>query len=118
MIMTSKILGREPVLWLAAVNALVAVAVGFGLDLSTEQQALLQAAVTAVLALVARGQVTPTVTAAERVDMAYRLGGLPPADDIPTTGSPEGGQSVLVVALISAAVTLVLLLAFDLIHIG
>lgn len=114
----TKILGREPVLWLAAVNALVALGVGFGLDVSTEQQALLQAAVTALLALVARGQVTPTVTADERVEVAHRLAQLPPADDVPTTGSPEGGQSVLVVALIAAAVCLLMLLAFDVVHIG
>lgn len=103
--MTPKILGREPVLWLAAANAVVALAVGFGLSLSSEQQALVQTAVTAVLALVARGHVTPTSTADERVDMAHRLRGDP-------------GQSVLVVALISAAVTLVLLLALDVVHIG
>lgn len=90
----SKILGREPVLWLAAINAVVALAIGFGLDISTENQALIQTAVTAVLALVARGQVTPVASNDDR------------------------GQSALVTALIAAAVCLVLLLAFDLIHIG
>lgn len=82
----SNILGREPVLWLAAVNAIVALAVGFGLDLTNEQQALIQGAVTAVLALVARGQVTPVRDVVSAQD---RLAGLGLHDDIPTTGSPR-----------------------------
>ena len=67
------ILGREPVAIVAAVNALVAVLVGFGLDVSNEQQALIQTAVTAVLAVVARQAVTPTVTVDEHIDTAVRL---------------------------------------------
>lgn len=80
----SNILGREPVLWLAAVNAIVALAVGFGLDLTNEQQALIQGAVTAVLALIARGQVTPVRDVVSAQD---RLAGLGLHDDIPATGS-------------------------------
>lgn len=51
---------REPALILGAVQALIAVAVGFGLNLSPEQVSLVLAATAAVLALVTRTQVTPT----------------------------------------------------------
>lgn len=50
---------REPALILGAVQALIAVAVGFGLDLTPEQVSLVLAATAAVLALVTRSQVTP-----------------------------------------------------------
>lgn len=50
---------REPALVVGAVNALVALAVGFGLDISPEQVALVNAAVAAVLAFVTRQNVTP-----------------------------------------------------------
>jgi hypothetical protein len=53
------IFGREPVLVLAAVQAIVALAVGFGLPLSAEQVSLVVAASAAVLGFVARQQVTP-----------------------------------------------------------
>lgn len=85
------IFGREPVAVVAAVNALMALGVGFGLDVSNEQQALIQGAATAVLALIARRSVTPNQTAEEHTDTAVRLaqlGRFPPYDDIPTTGSP------------------------------
>lgn len=83
------IFGREPVAVVAVVNALMALGVGFGLDVSNEQQALIQGAATAVLALIARRSVTPNVTTEEHIDTAVRLaqlGRFPPYDD--TTGSP------------------------------
>lgn len=86
------IFGREPVAILAAVNAALALGVGFGLNVTSEQQALIGAAVSAVLALIARKAVTPNETAEEHIDTAARLalmGRLPPYDDIPATGSPE-----------------------------
>lgn len=52
--------GREPATILAAVQACIALAVGFGLDLTAEQTALILAALAAVLGLVTRSQVTPT----------------------------------------------------------
>lgn len=51
---------REPALILGAVQALIALAVGFGLNLSPEQVSLILAATAAVLALITRSQVTPT----------------------------------------------------------
>lgn len=87
------IFGREPVVILAAVNAGLALLVGFGLELSGEQQALIGAAVSALLALIARQAVTPNVTVEEHLDTAQRLfhlgGQLPPPDDIAATGSPD-----------------------------
>ena len=49
----------EPALFLGAVNALVALAVGFGLSVTPAQVGLLNAAVAAVLAFVVRHKVTP-----------------------------------------------------------
>lgn len=53
------ILGREPVLWLGLISALISLGVGFGLKVTPEQLALIMAAVTAVLSFVARAAVTP-----------------------------------------------------------
>jgi uncharacterized membrane protein len=50
---------REPALILGAVNALVALAVGFGLPVTPGQVGLINAAVAAILALVVRSRVTP-----------------------------------------------------------
>lgn len=54
-----KLWGREPALIIGVVNALLAVAVGFGLDVTPEQVGLVNAAVAAVLAFLVRTQVTP-----------------------------------------------------------
>lgn len=50
---------KEPAAILQAVGALIALAVGFGLDVTGEQVALIMAAVTAVLGLVIRQVVVP-----------------------------------------------------------
>jgi hypothetical protein len=52
--------GREPALWLGAINAIIAVAVGFGLDIDPEQVGLINAGVAALLALITRTQVSPS----------------------------------------------------------
>lgn len=87
------IFNREPVVILAAVNAAIALGVGFGANLTGEQQALIGAAVSAVLALIARQAVVPNITVDEHLDTAqrlFRLGGqLPPEDDVPSTGAPK-----------------------------
>ncbi len=44
-----KILGREPALWLALVAAAVQLGTAFGLDLSKDQQSLINAAAVAVV---------------------------------------------------------------------
>lgn len=44
---------------LAAVQAVLAVAVGFGLPVSTETMALIMAAVAAVIGVITRSRVTP-----------------------------------------------------------
>jgi membrane associated rhomboid family serine protease len=53
------ILGREPALILGALQALLALGVGFGLKLSPDQMALVLAASAAVFAVITRSQVTP-----------------------------------------------------------
>jgi hypothetical protein len=53
------VFGREPAAILGALNAVVALGVGFGLDVTPEQLGLISAALAAVLALVVRSQVTP-----------------------------------------------------------
>ena len=56
---TPMIFNREPALILAAVQAVLAVAIGFGVDITTEQLALILAATAAVLGLITRSKVTP-----------------------------------------------------------
>ena len=56
--------GREPALILAAVQAVVALAVGFGLDWTTQQVSLVLAATAAILGVVARQAVTSPATLA------------------------------------------------------
>jgi hypothetical protein len=55
-----KIWGREPVLILGLVNALIALAVGFGVNVTPEQFSLIMVATTAILSFIARQQVSPT----------------------------------------------------------
>lgn len=52
--------GREPALIIGATQALIALAVAFGLDLSPEQIGAVLAVTAAVLGMVTRSQVTPT----------------------------------------------------------
>ena len=52
-------LKAEPVAIVAVVESLIALAIGFGANVSPEQMALILAAVTSVLALVVRQKVTP-----------------------------------------------------------
>jgi len=51
--------GREPALILGAVQAILALALAFGLRLSVEQTGAILAATAAVLAVVTRSQVSP-----------------------------------------------------------
>lgn len=51
--------GREPALILAALSAMIALAVGFGLPVTAEQEALIVAAVSAVIGVITRSRVTP-----------------------------------------------------------
>lgn len=55
----SNLFGREPALILGAINAILAVAVGFGLDISPEQVGLLNAAVAGILSVIVRSKVSP-----------------------------------------------------------
>lgn len=55
----STIFGREPALILGVVQAAVALAISFGLELSGEQIGGILAVTAAVLALITRSQVTP-----------------------------------------------------------
>jgi hypothetical protein len=53
------IMGREPALFLGLIGAIVNLAVGFGLDISVEQQGLIGAAVLAIVSFSVRQSVTP-----------------------------------------------------------
>jgi hypothetical protein len=53
------IFDREPALILAAVQAIIALAIGFGLDITTEQVGLILAATAAVIGVITRSKVTP-----------------------------------------------------------
>lgn len=54
------VFGREPVMWLAVVQAALAALIAFGFDLSADQTAGVMALSAAVLGFIARAQVTPT----------------------------------------------------------
>lgn len=54
-----KILGREPVLWLSLLRAVVVLGLAFGWNLSQEQTAALYLFMEGALSLIARSQVTP-----------------------------------------------------------
>lgn len=59
---------REPALVVGLVQAILALVVAFGLDLSGEQTAAILAVTAAVLAFVVRSQVTPTQGPTHRLD--------------------------------------------------
>lgn len=63
--MLSKIWNAEPIVIIGAIQALIAVGVGFGLNLTSEQTALILGAVSAVLALFGRTQVYAQDTVAK-----------------------------------------------------
>lgn len=79
--------GREPALILGALQAVIALAISFGLDLSPGQVGAILAASAAVLAVVTRSQVSPSATVAAEQHPA--TGGLVagPAADVPE-GAP------------------------------
>ena len=55
----NMIFNREPALVLAAIAAVVSLAIGFGVDITIEQFALINAAAAAIVGLVVRSKVTP-----------------------------------------------------------
>lgn len=61
---------REPALILGAVNALLALAVGFGLHVTPAQVGLINAAVAAILAIIIRQHVVSTVMADKQIEIA------------------------------------------------
>ena len=84
---TGTLWGREPALIIAAIQALLALGVGFGLRVTPEQMALILAAAAAVLGVITRQQVTPNGSVAARVDDA------PPPPAVvagPAADVPEG----------------------------
>jgi len=56
--------GREPAMVLSAVQAVIVLAVSFGLQLSPEQTGAILALTAVVLGLITRSQVTPTSSVA------------------------------------------------------
>lgn len=51
---------REPTMLLAAIQAVLALVVSFGLNLTAEQVGAIMAASAAIIGLITRSQVTPT----------------------------------------------------------
>ncbi len=54
-----SIFGREPVMYLGLIQAAIALAVAFGLNLTGEQTGVIMAFSAAVLSFIARSQVSP-----------------------------------------------------------
>lgn len=63
-------LRTEPALIIGAINALLALGVGFGVPVTPAQVGLINAAVAAVLAVVMRGQAVPTAVADKQIEIA------------------------------------------------
>ena len=82
---------REPILWLAAVQAAIALVTSFGLDMTGEQTGAVMAVSAALLGLVARRRVSPVV------------------DPVPA-GDDRGTITLQDIVLVLAAVVLVLLI--------
>lgn len=59
------IFGREPALIAGAIAIAINLAISFGLNLSTDQVALVNALVVAVLSIIVRQNVTPTASSGE-----------------------------------------------------
>jgi len=57
--------GREPAAILTALQAVLALFVGFGLNITTEQMALIMTASSAMLGVIIRGSVVPSATVRE-----------------------------------------------------
>ena len=51
--------GKEPALWMGAINAILALGVGFGLPLDSTKVGLINATVAALLGLYTRSRVSP-----------------------------------------------------------
>ena len=81
-----SIWGREPALILGALQAVVALAISFGLDLSPEQVGAILAASAAVLAVVTRSQVSPSAVVAAESDASSPTGAVAG----PAAAAPEG----------------------------
>lgn len=71
---TTHIFGREPVLYITLLRTGLALAVGFGLNLTGEQVALVVAFADAAFGFITRQAVTPSQTARMRISDAYRAG--------------------------------------------
>lgn len=59
-----SIFTREPAMTMAAIGAILALIVGFGVPVTVEQSALIYATLAAILGLIVRQQVTPVATLA------------------------------------------------------
>ena len=75
------IFGREPALILGLIQAVIAVAVGFGLNVSPEQVGLIMALSAAVAAVIVRQNVYTSETVQKmQVDLANKLAPPEPVD--------------------------------------
>lgn len=63
-------LRTEPALIIGAINALLALGVGFGVPVTPAQVGLINAAVAAILAVVMRSQAVPTAVADKQMEIA------------------------------------------------
>ena len=69
----STLYGRQPVMVLAAIQASLAMLMGFGLHLTGDQVALVMAFFAAVLGLLAQTQVTPMATLPDHIAAAVTI---------------------------------------------
>lgn len=79
---------REPALVLGAVQAILALALSFGLNLSTDQMGAILAATAAILALVTRRQVNAANVPVKPSPEEIGPGGIGPEAVVPPTPEP------------------------------
>lgn len=65
--------GREPALWIGLINAILALGVGFGLNLTPTKVGLINSVVAAILALVTRSQVRSEPAVNDLIQTAVSL---------------------------------------------
>lgn len=101
-------MNREPVAIVNAVRLALLAAITFGLKLTDAQLIATMAALEAALTLLVRQQVTPNATAAERAEVAARLGGLPAEGlvVVPVDDADRGQATTLVVVVLLIVIIL------------
>lgn len=84
--------GREPALIIGAIQALVALGIGFGLHVTPEQFGLIMAAVGAILAVLTRSQTTSTPAVNDLITTAVSMPTNTPVEVVKTVQAEKDSK--------------------------